>query len=301
MTNVKWAVAGLFGLGLVAAVCAAVLAASWQSHGDGGAGSGGDVEVTAMVATRDLPAMSVVDASSVEARAVPASAAALDACVDAVQVVGKVLLVPVKAGQPLQRAQFATEGSSAQLAAALQQGDRAVCIELSDSMALEDLLYPGSIVDVLFSRVAHAENGVDQQPLSLTLLQGVRVLAVGDRTIVAPAGNPGPLGETRNGRPAVSLLVNGRQAQILKLAMQEGSVTLALRNPLDEASASVAATGVDALSPALSIARPRAPETEAAPGALAPLLPPKPWSTVVIKGGVATSQSFEQTASGGAP
>ena len=99
-----------------------------------------------------------------------------------VQVVGKVLLVGVIKGQPFTAESFASKESAASLAAAVRSGMPAVGVSLSDYEAISGLLYPGSVVDVLFSFKGSQEGG---ETISTTLLKGVQVLAVEDRTIVS--------------------------------------------------------------------------------------------------------------------
>src|SRR5690606_29319863 len=50
-------------------------------------------------------------------------------------------------------------------------------------------------------------------------------------------------------RPSVTLLVSPRQAETLKLAMGEGSVSLVMRNPNDEGREPAEATRLPAVSP----------------------------------------------------
>ena len=295
----KWVIGGLFGLGTVAATCAAVLVAGLGTD-DGPQSTderGVAAEVEVAVAARGLSGLEVIDAASVSTRRVARAALTATTCVDPVQVVGHVLLAPMEEGQVFTTERFAVEGSAAQLAATIGAGQRAVSVTLADPMSNEDLLYPGCLVEVLFSRPA-----VDREdPLSSTLLQGVRVLGIGDRTIVAPAG-PSSLVGTGNGgngrRPAVSLLVTPQQAQVLKLAMQEGSVTLALRNPADAQPASVGGTGPEAFWP---VARPQvvpavlpAPAVGPPPAAPPPMPAPR-WETVVIRGGQAEHLVFDRS------
>ena len=300
----KWVIGGLFGLGTVAATCAAVLVAGLGAD-DGPQGPGetaAAAEVEVAVAARALAGLEVVDASAVATRRVARAALAATTCIDPVQVVGHVLLAPMEEGQVFTTDRFAVEGSAAQLAATIGAGQRAVSVTLADPMSTEDLLYPGCLVDVLFSRPS-----IDREdPLSSTLLQGVRVLGIGDRTIVAPGGPPslvGTGGGNNGRRPAVSLLVTPQQAQVLKLAMQEGSVTLALRNPSDAQPAPVAGTGPEAFWP---VSRPQvvsvlpATPSDPAPPAVPVQMPAARWETVVIRGGQAERLVFDRSNPGSA-
>lgn len=275
----KWSVIALFALGVVAAICAAMLVTSIQV---GAAAAAREVqaqesaasEVQVVVAARPLEALSVIEASAVTTRFVPAGEAAADVFADTTLVIGKVLLRSVSEGQLISTGLLAHAGSGVHVASALRPGMRAVSIALSDSMGLEGLLYPGSVVDVIASINLRATDDVQARPVSMTLLQGVFVLGVGERTVVSePEGEALVSGASGRRRPNVTLLVDLQQAEVLKLAMQEGSVSLVLRNPTDESIEEAEGTSLSSLSPVLEV-------------------PPAPRQIVVTKGGVPQVQTF---------
>lgn len=246
----KWSVLGLVLVGIVAAVCAAVLVAAIQAGGFAnlGQGSQSSAPVLVAVATRDLPVMTKLGESDVEVKSVPRSGAPERFYSDPVQVVGKVITFPVRKGQPFVRKDFAPEGSGVQLATALEFGMRAVSIALTEHGALYGLLYPGSVVDVIASfRGASGPNKKDD-PVAVTLLKGIPVLGVESETVVSSdrgdTEDPKDASKTktketkelyrsRSGRWLVTLMVDPVQAQALQLVMQQGTITLAMRNPQD--------------------------------------------------------------------
>lgn len=275
----KWSIIALFALGIVAAICAAMLVTSIQV---GSVGLGTDVqaqevapvEVEVVVAARALEALSVIEASAVTTRSISAADAPADALAHPTLVIGKVLLRSVAEGQLISAEALASEGSGVHVASALRPGMRAVSIALSDSMGLEGLLYPGSVVDVIASMNLRAELDGQPRPVSMTLLQGVFVLAVGQRTVVSePAGELTSTPVSGRRRPNVTLLVDLQQAEALKLAMQEGSVSLVLRNPTDETVEEVAGTSLNSLAPVVGVQ-------------------PVSQQIVVTKGGVPQIQTF---------
>ena len=281
----KWSVIALFALGVVAAICAAMLVTSIQvSQGPAGARVRAQEpaprEVQVLVAARELEALSVIEASALTTRALPADAAPAEALTDPAQVIGKVLLRPLGEGELLSSELLAREGSGVHVASTLRPGMRAVSIALSDSMGLEGLLYPGSVVDVIASMRLRDEPGESAGPVSMTLLQGVFVLAVGPRTVVSePAGGARSAPSAGRRRPSVTLLVDLKQAEALKLAMQEGSVSLVLRNPTDDTVQEVAGTSLGSLAPVLGV-----PETS--------------QQIVVTKGGVPEIHTFRDAGEG---
>ena len=71
----------------------------------------------------------------------------------------------------------------------------------------------------------------------MTLLQDIIVLAVGNQSVVNPETeetNRRDFVVRKADRPTVTLLVDPDQAETLKLAMHMGSVSLTMRNPMDE-------------------------------------------------------------------
>ena len=237
----KIAVICLVLLGLLAAVSAAVLIStlSGQSGPATPAAKPEEEHVEVLLAARELPPMTVVDSSCVITRKVSRSQVPPEALLNAVQVVGKVLTDRMVTDQPFTKGCFAREGVGVYLAAAVPPGKRAMSIQLSDWSGMAGLLYPGSVVDVLVSwkSLGNERGRTETEMMSTTLLQGVQVLAIGSQSIANDNykdKNPGALSGTGqiNFR-MVTLLVDPKQAEILQLAMQSGSISLAMRNPLD--------------------------------------------------------------------
>jgi len=252
----KWSVVVLVILGLVAAVCAAVLVVSLQSD-KGGPGATGAPATTGgegressyLVAARDLDARSVVENAAVEIVTAPASKIPPGSFSQPAEVVGQVLRKPMKRAQPFDRSSFMSEGTGVVLAGALKEGKRAVSIPLSDSGGIENLLYPGCMVDVLAALQLKDDKGLGDQPMSMTLLQGIYVLAVGDQTVVTPAAPEDSRALVQKGSPStITLLVDTKQAEMLYLARQRGTVSIALRNPMDSAAVGTQGTRLPGLS-----------------------------------------------------
>ena len=228
----KWSILGLSLLGTVAAACAVVLVLSLQTSASPpppATVATPPAKVPVIVAARDLEPRQVITADDVATHEVDAEEVPEGALGDPVRTIGRVLITPMKAGQPFLDDSFAGEGSGLHLAATLPPGRRAVSVSLNDDLGMEDLLYPGAVVDVL-TTIKVDETGEGEKQISATILESIFVLAVGNDTIVAP-NNDDPT--VRGDRPRVTLLVDAAQAERLKLAMENGSVSLVLRNPSD--------------------------------------------------------------------
>jgi len=246
----KWSVVVLIVLGVVAALCAALIVSSITNQGGPKQAPVATQpnEVTYVVAARDLPARTVVESDAVEVKI--SKDAPLGAFSQQAMVIGQVLRRSIKKGASFDPNYFSsTEGAGVVLAGTLDPGKRAVSIPLSDSGGIESLLYPGCYVDVLASMQLKDDKGLGDQPVSMTLLQGVLVLAVGSQTLVSPAPEESRALVQRGPASTITLLVDAHQAEMLYLARQRGSVSIALRNPTDKAEVGAPGTRLPNLSP----------------------------------------------------
>jgi pilus assembly protein CpaB len=233
----KFAVLGLLCLGLLAATSAALLVSTLRIAPALQIGAADATDAEVLVAVSAVPAMTVVDAKQVTTKHMPRTQAPRGYISNPVDVVGKVLAISMVEGQAFTGNCFA-QGAGSQLAAALPRGKRAVGISVTDYAGLDGLLYPGSVVDVMFSLKTDSTFGraANRGAVTGTLLQGVEVLAIERQTVVSPGdkvvdSDPGL--RPNNNMRKVTLLVDTRQAKILQLAMEQGTLSLALRNPLD--------------------------------------------------------------------
>jgi pilus assembly protein CpaB len=209
--------------------------------GPSASGDKKSLEIEVATAKASLPAMTVITLDHVIAEAVSKDDLPEGRLVRPAQVIGKVLAVPVVQGQVLTYSCFVTEGTGALLAAVLPHGMRAVTVTLSSKQIPDSqLLYPGCVVDVLVSfRLAGRDN--DGQAISTTMLRGIQVLAVAGESIVsAPeeeaksAVKPSRPSRAAASTAMVTLMVDPKQAEALQLAADNGSIALAIRNPLDK-------------------------------------------------------------------
>ena len=261
----KWSILGLVLLGLVAGTAAVVLVVSMQAKGAEGSAladlileqdSTPPPDITILVAANDLALRSILSQDDITTQTVRSDAAPEGHLVDSIQAIGKVLVAPLVEGQALTEACFASEGTGALLAASLNEGKRAVSVSLSDPMGIEPLLYAGCVVDVI-SSIEMDGDELGRLPISFTLLEEVLVLAVGVSTVVDPEGDE----DVRVGnqqRPSVTLLLSPEEAQAVKLALERGSISVAMRNPLDQGMNAPQTTSLAQLSPELATARERA-------------------------------------------
>lgn len=239
----KWSIVALIALGLIAAISATLLVNALRAD-DTARSAKGDVD--AVIVVKTLPAMAVISSHHVVVQKVPQKGLSPDYCSNPIQVIGKVLSVPVVGGQVLTKSLLITEGSGAQLAAALPFGMRALSVPVANYSVMSGLLYPGCVVDVIATFKLRSRNAKGQA-VSMTLLHSIQVLAIQDRSIVSKSDPKDEAAKKMGGRSSslrqtVTLMVNTKQAEALQLAMDNGKITLAMRNPLDQRPVSLEAT-----------------------------------------------------------
>ena len=137
------------------------------------------------------------------------------------EVLDRVTVQPIVAGEILMRGRFSEHEDGSTLAALVGEKMRAVTVRVDDVIGVAGFLLPGNRVDVLAAR---RESG--QRAVAETILRDVKVLAV-DQTAASEKNEPVIV-------RAVTLEVNPQQAEVLVKAKEEGSIQLTLRNPLDD-------------------------------------------------------------------
>ena len=85
------------------------------------------------------------------------------------------------------------------------------------------------------------------QAISTTLLRGIQVLAVQGDSVVSQDDSEETAGKVRQhtttrGQVTVTLMVDPKQAEALQLAAENGTISLAIRNPLDKTQADIEGT-----------------------------------------------------------
>jgi pilus assembly protein CpaB len=240
----KFTVVILIVLGLIAAVSAMFLVGALHTDkGPDGKKLSADTEV--ILLKESLPAMTVITSGHIITKTMPRKDLPDKYISSSAQVIGKVLSVPVTKDQVMTRNCLVSEGSGALLAAAIPHGMRAVSVTLSKNAISGGLLYPGCVVDVLVSFKLQGQ-GVRGEALSTTLLRSIQVLAIGDTTVISEKNAEDKEGARNRGdsasRVTVTLLVNPKQAEAMQLATSYGTLSLAMRNPLDKELVDVDAT-----------------------------------------------------------
>jgi pilus assembly protein CpaB len=226
-------------LGLIAAACAALLMGTLKISTSASVGRQTKHVEVAMAKT-SLNAGTRITQSDIDTETVARDELPQGKLVGPLQIIGRVLAMPVVEGQVLTDSLFIPDGTPAQLASQIPEGMRAFTVTVS-SRAMPDriLLYPGCVVDVLVEYKLPGRSQGDA--LSQTMLRGIRVLAISGDTVISNTDEEeGNKSDSKNRRTSrgggtrVSLLVEPKQAEALQLAVENGTITMSLRNPSDK-------------------------------------------------------------------
>ena len=200
-------------LAVLLGLLASVGASRWLL---GSASSGSDVVVAASVlepghalTEKDLKVISLASGS-----APVGSFGAVD------KAVGRIARQLVYPGEILMGTDLAAEGARGGLASTIEPGKRAITVRVNDVIAVAGFAFPGSYVDVLVS----AKNTAGA-PFSKIVLNRVKILAIAQETASDPT-KPKVVN-------AVTLELTPVEAEELDLARSVGTLSLVLRNELD--------------------------------------------------------------------
>jgi pilus assembly protein CpaB len=145
--------------------------------------------------------------------------------------VGRPLIYPLGAKEPILERDLAVDGSGIGLSVKIPAGMRATSVRTNEITGVAGFLYPGSHVDVLATfTIPGNANSVTQ-----TILQNVQVLTAGEKVEPDPQGKPQTVS-------VVTLLLNSEDSQKLLLASTQGSIQFVLRNGADERKTAVPPT-----------------------------------------------------------
>jgi pilus assembly protein CpaB len=152
------------------------------------------------------------------------------------------VLRPLEAGEPILPGKITGPGGRASLSELIETDMRALAVRISDTAGVGGHVLPGNSVDVLLTRTPKmdGERG-ELDPITDVLLQNVRVAAI-DLNPSDRAGKP-KVGKT------ATLIVNQQDAQKLVLADRVGSLSLILRNTVNQDQFAAATVGTRDLGP----------------------------------------------------
>jgi pilus assembly protein CpaB len=179
--------------------------------------------VDVVVASRDLPSGSLVGADDVRTIRWPADAVPAGYSSSVSEVVGRGLLLTVRENEPMLSSKLARPEAGGGMSISIPEGKRALTFRVDDIIGVGGFVRPGHKVDVLVTVGADGGGG---QPTTRMVLQNIVVAATGSTVEPNPQGEPETV-------PNVTFHLDPSQAERLVMAARNGSIQLALRNPLD--------------------------------------------------------------------
>ena len=185
--------------------------------------------VRVVVANKSIPASQPIAVDMVAARAVPKKYVHANSIYpeEVDLIVGRELLYPVRAGDPILWMDFKGGERYRGFSSRIGEGERALTLALGQTSTIADMLQPGDHIDVIGTfRAPSGEANKIEQETTLTILQNVVVLAVGQAT--STRSSTGQISSH-----LVTVLVTPEEAELLVFAQQAGQLCNILRNPGD--------------------------------------------------------------------
>jgi pilus assembly protein CpaB len=174
------------------------------------------------IATKALPVGTMLVPGDVKLVAWPASSPVAGGYTKVEEVVNRGLIAPVVENEPLTATKLAPIEAGAGLAPTIATGLRAISVKVNEVIGVAGFVVPGTRVDVVVTI------GRQEDSISRVIVSNVQVLT---------AGTKYDQDQAKDGKPVpssvVTLLVTPPDAERIALAATEGSIMLAMRNPLD--------------------------------------------------------------------
>ena len=137
-------------------------------------------------------------------------------------VIGRGVIVQMFPSEPVLESKLAPREAGAGMAVAIPDGMRAVSIQVNDVIGVAGFIQPGSRVDLILTGIPKP----GMETASKIVMENLQILATGQNVQQDVNGKPQNV-------PVVTLLVTPEQAEIITLAVGDGPIRLALRNPMD--------------------------------------------------------------------
>lgn len=151
---------------------------------------------------------------------------------------GAVVRTGIRAGEPILKGQIVKPQERGFLSAVLDPGKRAVAAPITNVTGIAGFVFPGDRVDLILTHMIRSDEGgrVGQRRASATIVKNVRVLALDQNTSdqQAPGQQPKPA-------KVVTLEVDPKQAEVVTLSLQLGTLSLSLCSLTDEVDGKQAA------------------------------------------------------------
>ncbi len=189
--------------------------------------------VKVVAAARDMGAGTKLRASDLKLVTVTEKEIPTAALLDVKLATDRALLFPVNVNETITVPKITTTAGADGLSATIEQGKRAISVQINEASGVAGLVGPRARVNVLFTK-----SGAMTEALTNIILEDVVVLSIGRVTEVQSTAVAGASTQVTPKVTATTatLLVTPEQAAKLELAKNQGKLSLALRNPLDRST-----------------------------------------------------------------
>jgi pilus assembly protein CpaB len=198
----------------------------------------------------------------------------------------RVVLSPLKRGEPVLRSKITGPGQRASLASLLDDGKRAVTVSVDDVRGVAGFVLPGDFVDIV---IIADDGSPKRQSYSDILLEHVKVLAI-DQVASEGEGQP-------TVAKAVTVEVTKEQAQKILLATSIGKLSLILARPVEskpDPNRRVSEKDIGRTRPE-PVRPPPAPPPPPAPVKAAPVVPSNTVKITVVRNGESKEYEVQRT------
>ena len=211
---------------------AAVLMVRNYITGENNAMNKGLEPVRIVVARRNIPANEPLEVEWVAARAVPKKFVHANAIYpeEVDLIISRELVYPVRAGDPILWMDFKGGERYRGFSTMIKESERAMTVRVDEMSTIAGLIQPGDHIDMLgtFKRTSDSRDSRNEMETTITLLQNVVVLAIGQITS-ARSG----MRKDRSASGMLTILVTPEEAALLIHAQRVGKLYNVLRNPED--------------------------------------------------------------------
>lgn len=218
MKNIK--ALGLLLLAAVIGLGAAVYAAGWVSQ------QGSIASNKVVVAVTDIELGSKINPQMLSTIDWPSGSVPAGAFKEIKDVQDRVVKVGVLRGEAILEGKLAPIGTQGGLSAVIAEGKRAMTVRVNDVVGVAGFALPGNYVDVVVNAQQDKGKGEESKQISKTVLEHVLVLAV--------AQESGRDDTKPKVVSAVTLELSLEDAERLDLARSVGTLSLVLRNQVDQ-------------------------------------------------------------------
>lgn len=202
-------------LSLVAGAAAVILAARWVGQ------QAAESTTPVVVASRDLELGAPLTPTMVQVVPWPSGAIPVGSFKELKQIDGRVVRSPVFKGEPILEPKLAPEGTKGGLNSVIPGGKRAISVRVNEVVGVAGFALPGSYVDIMVNTKDSKDTAVSKIVLKRILVLAVAQEANRDDTKPKVVS-------------AVTLEVTPEEAEKIDLARSIGSLSLVLRNSIDQ-------------------------------------------------------------------